>query len=268
MLFLLGLFASSFIAIFAGKKQLLTDSGVIATIVLGTVTCTIAPWPTWGLWILFFGSSVAIHLFKKIIDFTELDSFAEKGAVRDGFQILANSLPALLCLVGFAITQSDLFLIAFAAGVAGAAADTWASEIGVLSPTPPRSILTGKILPKGKSGGITLLGTCASLCGAGMIAAAYWVGFSLLQRQLISLKGPIIILLSGTLDSVFDSLLGAGLQASFQCRVCGRLTEKSVHHQQSTELVHGLRWFTNDWVNLVSGGLTVLLSLGLIKLFL
>lgn len=268
MRFLLGLSASSLIALLAGKRHFLTASGVIATIVLGTATCAIAPWPTWGLWILFFGSSVAIQLFKKIIGFTEQDSFAEKGAIRDGFQILANSLPALLCLVGFAVTQDELFLAAFAAGVAGATADTWASEIGIMSPTPPRSILTRKILPKGKSGGVTLLGIGASLGGAGMIAGAYWVCFSLLHRQLEPLMIPVIILLSGMLDSVYDSLLGASLQASFRCRVCGQQTEKNSHHQQPTQLVQGIGWFTNDWVNLVSGILTVLVSFALMKLLL
>src|SRR5438093_5230732 len=46
-----------------------------------------------------------------------------------------------------------------AGALAAAAADTWATEIGAFSPFAPRLITSGRQVPRGTSGGITVLGS-------------------------------------------------------------------------------------------------------------
>ena len=55
--------------------------------------------------------------------------------------------------------------------------DTFASEIGILSKSTPRLATTWKKVPPGTNGGMTLLGTLASVLGGALIGAA--LGFEL-----------------------------------------------------------------------------------------
>jgi uncharacterized protein (TIGR00297 family) len=89
--------------------------------------------------------------------------------------------------------------------MAVATADTWGTEIGVLSQRKPRSILTGQIVPRGTSGGVTLLGTSATILGGLAIGAA---GLLLLGDWRVIPLGMI----GGVSGATIDSLLGARWQ--------------------------------------------------------
>ncbi|MGM0125952.1 hypothetical protein IGI37_003353 [Enterococcus sp. AZ194] len=246
---------------FAYLTKQLTLSGTIALFFVGILLTTFGSWISWCLMLLFFLSSGLIHLIKKRFFTAHQDLIAEKGHTRDAQQVLANSLPAVLSLLLYAYTSNELFLVGYVAGIAGATSDTWASEIGQLSPSTPRSILTFKQLPTGTSGGITGLGTLASVGASFLISISFWLLFSLSQMNgLISASYFLIPFFSGILASVFDSLLGASLQARYECVVCHQWTEQTVHHGQQTHLIKGLRWLDNDKVNFFSGLLTIVVA--------
>jgi uncharacterized membrane protein len=138
--------------------------------------------------------------------------------------------------------------LAFAASLAAVTADTWATELGVLSPSLPRLITSWKPVERGTSGAISLYGTMAAAVGAAFIAI------------LGALLGPVgrgwasleIIIIAGLLGALFDSFLGATVQAIYRCPQCDKETERHPLHTCGTETVqiHGWSWLNNDMVNL------------------
>ncbi|MGE3268448.1 MAG: DUF92 domain-containing protein, partial [Chloroflexota bacterium] len=128
--------------------------------------------------------------------------------------------------------------------LSAAAADTWASEIGVRSPELPRSILSGHHVAPGTSGGVTRLGWLAAAAGALAIGGVW---------SLASDRRPttlVVALMAGLAGSLADSLAGATLQAFYACRVCDEPSEAPGYHCEAPRrLVRGYAWVTNDAVN-------------------
>src|SRR5213075_292916 len=112
-------------------------------------------------------------------------------------------------------------------------ADTWATELGTLSPAPPRSILTGRIVHAGTSGGVTPLGLLAGLAAAAVVAGVPGWPW---QAALAAFAG-------GIAGCLADSLLGAALQVRRRCERCGMATEQVVHRCGTPTIVTGgLTW--------------------------
>ncbi|MHC5248719.1 DUF92 domain-containing protein [Enterococcus sp. LJL90] len=259
---LIGLLLSGSIAFLAYLLNLLSLSGMVASILLGSLVIAMGPWYAIILIGLLFGTSAIIQFLKQFFHKNEQSQIIEKGSRRDQQQVLANTLPAFFALLFYAVTKDIIFLIAFVSSLAGATADTWASEVGMLSAKPPRSILTLKPLLKGQSGAISLLGTAASTIGSLIVAASFFLFLSMSHSfQLPPWEFLLIPFLVGISGSIIDSFLGAAIQALYRCVVCGQLTEKEVHHQQATKLIKGYQWANNDMINFLTGLLTVFLSL-------
>jgi uncharacterized membrane protein len=68
----------------------------------------------------------------------------------------------------------DLLVVGIIANYACVAADTFSSELGILSPHAPRLItsLTLRKVPRGTNGGVTLVGLAAGLLGSLVIVTA------------------------------------------------------------------------------------------------
>ena len=133
-----------------------------------------------------------------------------KGDRRDGWQVLANGgIPALAVALG-----GPGALLAFAAGLAAAAADTWATAVGAHSRTPPRHILRGQVVSPGTSGGVTPLGTAGAAVGAALVAAS--------AVPLVGWRGAGVAFGIGMGGMLLDSALGAGVQGRFHCDRCDR----------------------------------------------
>lgn len=132
--------------------------------------------------------------------------------------------------------------------LAAAAADTWASEIGVRSPTPPRALMTGEVVPPGASGGVTSLGWLASAGGALLIGVT-WAAAARDRPWRWSLG---VALIAGLAGSLADSLAGATLQASYICLVCATPSEAPGDHcGLPRRRARGRTWITNDAANVI-----------------
>ena len=135
----------------------------------------------------------------------------------------------------------------FAAALAAVNADTWATELGVLNPNPPRLITDlRKRVEKGTSGAISVYGTSAALLGAAIIGLLAAVLFPTSNGSIF-----FLVTLSGLVGSLIDSLLGATVQAIYFCPTDNKETEKHPLHTCGTPTIQirGWRWLNNDWVN-------------------
>ncbi|ALS01629.1 hypothetical protein ATZ33_09680 [Enterococcus silesiacus] len=258
---LLGFIVGSVIAMLSYITHFVTKSGALALIFVATIICGFGPWPTWGLIIIFFTSSGCIHLAKKMMNITKVESVTAKGHARDAWQVFAHSLPAIISLILFYYTKKPLFLIGYVSAIAGATADTFGSEIGILSKKVPRSIVSFKPIEPGLSGGISILGSVASLLGSLLISLSFWLFYSWYHASVLPISLIVIVpFICGIVTSLVDSLLGATLQVTYRCSICGKLTEQRYHHLQQTKQIHGISWLSNDWVNFFSSCFTVLFS--------
>ena len=157
-----------------------------------------------------------------------------------------------------------MWFVACAGAMAAVNADTWATELGVLSSRPPRLITTGRRVEVGASGGITWLGTAASLGGAFFISLLGGLGL-LVAGQGWTQSGALLLAATagGVIGSFFDSLLGATLQAIYWCDACQKETERRVHRcGAGTRLQRGWSWLGNDLVNLTASAVGALASVG------
>ena len=228
---------------FAKKKRLLTLDGTITALALGYGFLYLGGLSAY-LMLLFFFLTASL-LSKAIGGHNKIE---EKGSERDLYQVLANGGPAFLFLLLSALTQNSIiFLVGFASALAEAEADTFAGDIGYLSHKDPVSIITFTKVPKGLSGGVTMLGFLGAFLGAILIAMLF-VG-----TYYLSLPAFFIIIISGFFGALFDSVLGATIQVHYRDE-SGKLTEhKYGKDGLINERVRGIPIINNDAVNALSG---------------
>ncbi len=253
-------------AVIALKKQSLDISGAIAAFLMGVVVLWCSKIEGLLLLLLFFvGSNVVGRISKRIRQqsFNE-KSIEKKGSKRDVMQVLANGLMATIGALMWYCTGKISSLVLLGAAIAEATSDTFAGEIGRLSKKPPVSIRTLTPVPKGLSGGITLLGTATAFISSLVIGLSWAIFFSSYfgssSDMWLSLS---VITLTGFMGCIVDSFLGACAQAHYKDPNTGELTEKEYKDGQKLELVQGISWIDNDMVNLLSNIFSSVFALGM-----
>jgi uncharacterized protein (TIGR00297 family) len=260
MQILYGFILAIFVAYLAYRAHSLNRSGALAATLVGTIIFGMGGWKWAVLLLTFFVTSSGLsRAFQRRKQ--GLSEKFSKGHERDAGQVFGNGgLATLFAALHGLYPESSASWIGFAASLAAVNADTWATELGVLSPTPPRMITNlSRIVERGTSGGISLFGTLASLLGSAVIA---------LPAALLSPGGPLptnyflLLTVSGLAGSLFDSLLGATVQAMYYCPTDQKETERHPLHTCGTETVpiRGWKWLNNDMVNFACGALGVLVA--------
>src|SRR5690606_13332309 len=130
-------------------------SGARSAVVLCTGFVPIGA-PVWfGVLIAFFISSTLLSKWKRKHRAKEAaEAKYEKTGRLDAGQVWANGGVGLLLCAAYAVWPDKGWLLAYIGVMAAVNADTWATEIGALSRTAPRSITSGKPVEAGTSGGV------------------------------------------------------------------------------------------------------------------
>lgn len=229
--------------------------------VTGTVAAA-AGWPWAFLLIAFFVASSALTRWGHDRKVKRTASVLAEAQARGASQVLANGGAYAACaLVGTVLGDAAWHLAACGA-LAAATADTWATEVGTLWGGTPRSILTGARVGVGESGGVTAVGTLASVVAAALMAVV--AGSLLAGPSGFSAGAALAVGGAGLIGSAGDSLLGATLQAKRWCAQCSSFSERRIHTcHYRTQHARGVRWMTNDIVNLLA---TMLGAVGAVAL--
>ncbi len=246
---LVGFVAACVVAAGGYRTRALTIGGAAAAAIVGTAIFGFGGWRWAAVMVGFFVLSSALSRVGRMRK-TATDDVVEKGSRRDSVQVLANGgVAGIIALVHGISGGSTLLFVAFLGSMAAATADTWSTEIGALSGSPPRSIISGNLVAPGTSGGVTPAGFSGALAGASVIGGigGLW--------SVSALDLVFAALIAGFAGSIFDSLLGATIQQVNRCPVCGVATERMIHDCGTTTLrLRGIPGVNNDVVN----GLTTL----------
>lgn len=225
LLILLGAILSVGIAAGARGAGALTRDGTVAAVVVGTLVFGFGGWQPALLLLTFFVTSSLLTRWR-----ANRKSHPEHRRGRTASQVLANGTVVAVASVWWGIVPSPLAAVALTGALATATADTWATEIGMLSPEYPRLITTHRPVPPGTSGAVTWWGTIAGILGATLIAGEAYAFFGV---------HPGVVWLAGFLGMTVDSILGATAEGIVD-------------------------WMTNDTVNFLatfSGAVLAVMSL-------
>lgn len=224
----------------AWRLRSLALSGAIAAAVMGTTVVGMGGWWPGIILVVFFATSSAISRLGAP------SNHQARGARRDWVQVMANGWTILLGCLFFAISGSPIWLLFGIGGISAATADTWSSELGRRSSSPPRLVTTGRVVPAGTSGGVSGFGLLASVAGAALIGM-----LTALSDIPTSLSMVLGIALAGFTGGLVDSLLGATIQERRYCDHCCTHTESNPHRcGTTTRIIGGVSYVNNDVVNI------------------
>lgn len=131
---------------------------------------------------------------------------AESRRGRDARQVFANLAVAAGCAVVYGFAHNAKFAAAVVASLAEASGDTVESEIGQAVGGVPRLVTSGKQVPIGTDGAITLRGTLAGVLAVATVVAVCFSTGVIDRRAVFVSAGAAIA------ATLLDSLLGATLE--------------------------------------------------------
>jgi uncharacterized protein (TIGR00297 family) len=195
-------------------RALTVAAGVVAA-AFGIVIVVFAGFPYLALLILFVFASVLVTRYR----FSEKrHQGVQEGAAgeRGVSNVVAHIvIPTALAVPGgfpSPVVPPEALAVLYASALAFGAADTFASELGVLA-GKARSILSFRAVAPGTNGGVSSIGEAWAFAGAGITAL---IGLGLFRLFATPVPGAAVFLFAvtgaGFLGCQFDSVLGETLE--------------------------------------------------------
>ncbi len=207
MRLVLGLIFCSVLAGVGKRKRALNTSGAVMAWILGMAIILLVGLDWLVLIFVFFVLGAAATRYK-LGSKQEMGVAESQSGARSWRNVLANGVSPLLFVLSEFVYPGAIFLVGYLGAVSTALADTLSSEIGLTSRTDPHLITSFRRVKPGTHGGISLLGTVASLVGCVFLGAIAWylrmepTGWNLLPVTLFCVVG-------GMVGCAADSVLGA-----------------------------------------------------------
>lgn len=150
------------------------------------------------------------------------------------------------------------------------AADTFSSELGILSKSSPFLITAPwETVPPGTNGGVTIDGFRYGGLGSSLLVLTAHVALRKFPPHLANIppQVSVVLIASGVAGTVLDSLLGAWCQVTVKDRGTGKVVEGAGGARVQvmpggTRVQMGKDWLTNNGVNFVMAALSSLLAMG------
>jgi len=205
---LVGLGLNVMIALLAFTAGSIDALGALSAVIIGTVITGSLGLPFFAIMVAFFivGSAVTRLGYRRK---ASLGIAQEKGGARGMRHAWANgAVPAFLALMaGLAPPLlRDLLVLAYAASVATAAADTCSSEVGKAYGRRTFLITSFRPVAPGTEGAVSLEGTLGGLLGAFLVAATgAWLGA-------YGWAAAALVAVAGLLGSLAESVIGVAAE--------------------------------------------------------
>ncbi|KZT74127.1 hypothetical protein DAEQUDRAFT_742778 [Daedalea quercina L-15889] len=302
---LISFLLAAFLGIHGLRKRSLSPSGALAAFLVG-FTMMAVPLRAFGvsLIVFYFAGSRATKVGKQLK--AQLEDGHQEAGYRSAAQVLCNSASAFAASLVWnalfvrrsvlgsvlrdalplqepydfgtwcpltppaAASWSRPLLFVTLGHFACCLGDTLASELGILSRSPPILITTLKPVPPGTNGGMSVTGTIASLAG-GLVMGITLAASLLVESSACRVQWQGVVLqlaawgtAAGGLGSLLDSFMGATIQRTRYSNTSKRiLTDESPEPTKNADVkvVSGLNILTNNQVNLLSS-IVVALVLG------
>lgn len=219
------------------RARILDKQGVFAAALLGSFVGCLGHW-TWLLLLLCFLLSSHIATKWRFEEKTQRGLNESSDGHRGWINVAANGgMPALVALLAFVLNDWESGLWMFAAAVAVATSDTWASEIGCLDDRV-RMITTFKPCEAGVNGGFSPNGQLAAALGGILIGITALIANLVMFSSSVSDSMMLAAIVAGLgfLGCQIDSVLGAVLENR------GFLTKGSVNALSIIAGV-GMMWY-------------------------
>lgn len=223
-------------------KNWLDQTGLWAAVWMAAILWMSGGWKAFcaPFFLLVFGS-VAGRMFR-------VSHSAEK---RTAQQVLSNGWVGVVLYMLYGLTDQFYWQVLAWSSFAISICDTLSSEVGTAVRGKTYNVLTFRLMQSGLSGGISFSGTLGGFVGLLLLAVCLYVIFPVSQIQLLW------VVATGMFGMLVDSFMGSRWQALWKE---GDSLSELHNAKAKAQLVKGLPWLDNHWVNFLSNGLTMLFS--------
>ncbi|ORX94317.1 DUF92-domain-containing protein [Basidiobolus meristosporus CBS 931.73] len=260
MRILFALILTSFMVWHGLAKKALSTSGLLAASFVGLITFSSDEYVFGVILLTFYLSSSRFTKLKAELK-KQLEEDYLEGGQRTATQVFSNALTGTVLVLVFGYFsngeefyfgrsfEQTIVLLMYIGHYACCCGDTWASELGVLNTDWPILITNFERVPPGTNGGISPIGTLASLLGGKTIGIVATITLAIQHN---SSKAPWILIgvgiIGGLVGSLIDSFLGATVQRTYLSK-----SHKIVNQvRPGLKVIAGYDILDNHQVNFIS----------------